>query len=118
MLKKRVITGLWAFALVIGAIWFDRPIPWFTVLIAAWGALAVLEVYQLTGVSRFPVLVVFGLVWSLAYTVSPHLDMAVVVPALRDQSRIITGGQPAIAHRPSSNGLPGLRSGDQQGDGL
>ncbi len=82
MLKKRVITGLWAFALVLGAIWFDRPIPWFTVLIAAWGALAVLEVYRLNGVSRFPVLVVFGLVWTLAYSVSPHLDLPVLIPVL------------------------------------
>ena len=76
MLRKRVITALWAVPLVILAIWFDRPIPWFTLLMAVWGLLAVLEFYRMGRVSRFGPLTGFGLVWTLLFILEPHIRYA------------------------------------------
>lgn len=74
MLKKRVITALWLIILVVAALWFDRPLPWFTILIAAWGVLAVLEVYRLMGVSRIPVLLAIGIIWTAAFAITPYFS--------------------------------------------
>ena len=47
MLKQRIITSLWGIPLLIAAVWFDAPLPWFTVLIALWGLLAAFEYYRI-----------------------------------------------------------------------
>ena len=36
-LKRRVITSVIGVPIVVAMVWFDQPIPWFTVLAAAWG---------------------------------------------------------------------------------
>jgi phosphatidate cytidylyltransferase len=73
MLRKRVLTALWSVPLIILAVWFDEPVSWFTVLVAVWGVLAVLEFYRLTGVSKTPPLAVFGTIWTLLFIVGPQL---------------------------------------------
>jgi phosphatidate cytidylyltransferase len=72
MLKKRVITALWGIPLVVAAVWFDTPIPWFVILAAVLGILAVFEFYRITGVFKTLPLVVFGMVWTLLFIIRPY----------------------------------------------
>ena len=91
MLKKRVITALWGIPLLIATIWFDRPLPWFTILVAIWGALAVFEFYRLVA-AKTPPLTYFGLIWTLLFILSrdsdllsalqPHLNLDLLTPLL------------------------------------
>ena len=60
MLKKRIITALLAIPVLVVAIWFDKPLPWFTVLVAVWGLLAILEFYRLVAVLKVSPLTGFG----------------------------------------------------------
>ncbi len=82
MLKKRVITALWGIPLLVAAIWFDRPLPWFTILVAIWGLLATFEFYKMVAASKVPPLTYFGLVWTLLFILSPHFDYALLTPLL------------------------------------
>jgi phosphatidate cytidylyltransferase len=72
MLKKRIITSLWGIPLLVAAVWFNRPLPWFTTLIAIWGLLAAFEFYRMAYPSRLPSIAYFGLVWVLLLILSPH----------------------------------------------
>ncbi len=92
MLKKRVITALWGIPLLIAAIWFEQPLPWFTILLAIWGVLAVFELYRLVAASKVPPLTYFGLLWTLLFILSrnsnllsilePHFDLNLLTPLL------------------------------------
>ncbi len=92
MLKKRVLTALWGIPLIIVAIWFDKPLPWFTVLIGIWGMLAVFEFYRLVAASKVSPLTYFGLIWTLLFIISrnsdllallePHFDLNLLTPLL------------------------------------
>ncbi len=99
MLKKRVITALWGIPLIIAAVWFEKPLPWFTVLIAVWGVLAVFEFYRLVAASNVPPLTYFGLVWTLLFILSrnsdllsvlePHFDLSLLMPLLLTSSLVL-----------------------------
>jgi len=87
MLKKRVITALWGIPLIITVIWFGDP--WFTILVAIWGLLAVSEFYRMVTASKVPPLTYFGLIWTLLFILSPHhgiilpqIDYAILMPLL------------------------------------
>jgi phosphatidate cytidylyltransferase len=82
MLRKRIITALWGIPLVILAVWFAGPLPWFTILAAVCGLLAVNEFYRLTGVIKFPPLFIFGLAWTLLFILQPHCPYAGSLPVL------------------------------------
>ena len=82
MLRKRVITVLWGIPLLVAAIWFDKPLPWFTVLVAIWGVLAAIEFYRLVAVSKAAPLTYFGPVWILLFILSPHFNYDFVTPLL------------------------------------
>lgn len=71
MLRKRVITSLWAIPLVAVAIWFDRPLPWFAILAAICGLVAAYEFYYLVGKTKVPPLTYFGLIGTLLFILSP-----------------------------------------------
>ncbi|MFH1646156.1 MAG: phosphatidate cytidylyltransferase [Chloroflexota bacterium] len=73
MLRKRVVTALWGVPLIILAIWFGGPLPWFSLLAAVWGMLAVIEFYRMTAVSKILPLTCFGLVWTLFFILHPHI---------------------------------------------
>jgi len=90
MLKKRFITALWGIPLLIAAIWFDKPIPWFTILVAIWGLLAVFEFYKLVNPSKVPPLTYFGLIWSLLFILSPHFNYDLVTPLLLTSAVILS----------------------------
>ena len=92
MLKKRLITALWGIPLLVAAIWFDTPLPWFTILVAICGVLAVFEFYRLVEASAVPPLTYFGLIWTLLFIVGrdsdllsilePHFDLNLITPLL------------------------------------
>jgi len=77
MFRKRVITALWGIPLLIVAIWFNEPLPWFTVFAAVWGLLAVFELYRMMAVSRILPLACFGLIWTLLFILRPQFDFSV-----------------------------------------
>jgi phosphatidate cytidylyltransferase len=81
MLRKRIITALWGIPLLIVAVWFDEPLPWFTILAAVWGLLAVLEFYKMAFPKFLPV-TWFGLVWTLLFILHPHFNYEYVVLVL------------------------------------
>ena len=82
MLKKRVITALWGIPLLVIVVWFDEPLPWFTIFVAIWGLLAVFEFYRLVAVSQVLSLTSFGLLWTLLFILSPHCTYEFTVPIL------------------------------------
>ncbi|MFQ6121830.1 MAG: phosphatidate cytidylyltransferase [Dehalococcoidales bacterium] len=88
MLKKRVITALWGIPLIIVTVWFDKPLPWFTILVAIWGLLAAYEFYQM--VLRVPSLTYFGLVWTLLFILSPHFDYDFIIPVLLTSAMVLS----------------------------
>jgi len=88
MLKKRLLTSLCAIPLLIILIWFDKPLPWFTLFIALWGALAVFEFYRMVADSKVPPLTCFGIIWTLLFILSPHFDYG-FLPLLLFASAVI-----------------------------
>jgi len=92
MLEKRLITALWGIPLLIAAIWFDTPLPWFTVLIAIWGMLAAFEFYRLVSVTKALPLTYFGVLFCLFFilsrdsdllvTLEPHFNLNLLTPLL------------------------------------
>lgn len=82
MLKKRLLTALVGLPLLILFIWFDWPLPWFTLFLAVWVLFATREFYTLVGVRKAPSLTVFGLVWSVLFLLSPHFRYGFLLPLL------------------------------------
>ncbi len=89
MLKKRAITALWGIPLLVATIWFDQPLPWFTIVVAIWGLLAAFEFYKMVAVAKVPPLTYFGLIWTLLFILSPHFDYATLTPLLLTSAVIL-----------------------------
>ncbi len=87
MLKKRVITGLCGIPLLAAIVWFGTP--WFTILVAIWGVLAVFEFYKMVAASKAPTLTYFGLIWTLLFILSPHFDYDTLIPLLLTSAVIL-----------------------------
>jgi phosphatidate cytidylyltransferase len=66
--------------LVILAIWFGDPWPWFTLLIAAAALAGTYEFYQMANFDRREPLIYLGLLWALALVLSPHYQNTNVLP--------------------------------------
>ena len=79
MLKTRVITALVGLPLLVAAVWFETPVPWFTVLVAAWGVVAAYEFYRLVKASKAPPLTYFGLAWTLFFILSREPLLLVLI---------------------------------------
>ena len=90
MLKQRIITGLWGIPLLIAAVWFAQPLPWFTVLVAIWGLLAVFEFYKIVAGAKVPPLTYFGLIWTLLFILSPHFNYAFTIPLLLTSAVVLS----------------------------
>ena len=88
MLKKRVITALWAIPLLIAVVWFGTP--WFTILVAIWGLLAVFEFYNMVAASKMPPLTYFGLIWTLLFILSPHFRYDFLMPLLLTSAVVLS----------------------------
>ncbi len=92
MLRKRVITALWAIPLVVAVVWFDKPLPWFTLFITIYGILAILEFYRLVASTKVVPLAGFGLIWTVLLILSrepdllsilgPHFNLNLLTPLL------------------------------------
>ena len=89
MLKKRVIFAIGGIPLLIAAVWFDQPLPWFTVLVAIWGLLAAFEFYKMVATAKVPPLIYFGLIWVLLFILSPHFDYVILTPLLLTSAVIL-----------------------------
>ena len=89
MLKKRLITALIIIPLLVAAVWFDKPLPWFTIFVASWGVLAVLEFYRMVAARRAPPLTYFGLILTLLFIISPHFDYTLLNPLLLTSAVIL-----------------------------
>ncbi len=74
MLKKRLISGIILGAAALLAVWFDEPLPWLTIAVAAWGLFALREFNRVvTQIKSAP----FGLIGSVAvvaFIASPHFE--------------------------------------------
>jgi phosphatidate cytidylyltransferase len=81
MLRKRVVTALCITPPVVAAVWFDKPLPWFTILVAVVGLLAAFEFYRLANL-KVPPLIYFGLTWTLLFILSPHFNYDFLKPLL------------------------------------
>ncbi len=77
MLKQRVITALWGIPLLVAVVWLGEP--WFTILVALWGLLAVSEFYRLVAASKVSPLTYFGLVWTLFLILSRNPDLLAIL---------------------------------------
>jgi len=89
MLKKRVITALWGIPLLVAAVWFDQPLPWFTILVAIWGLLAVFEFYKLGEKAKLAPLTYFGLLWTLLFILNPQLNNDYITPQILLASAVV-----------------------------
>jgi phosphatidate cytidylyltransferase len=72
MVKQRVITSIVGLPVVIAAVWFNQPVPWFAIFAGVWGLLAVLEFYKLAGVSNRLPITWFGLAGTLLFILNPY----------------------------------------------
>jgi phosphatidate cytidylyltransferase len=90
MLKYRVITGAVGVPLVILAIWFGDPWPWFTLLIAAAALAGTYEFYHMANFNRREPLLYLGLLWALALVLSPHYRSLDVLPIVITATMLIS----------------------------
>jgi phosphatidate cytidylyltransferase len=90
MLKHRVITGAVGVPLIILAIWFGDPWPWFTLLIAAAALAGTYEFYHMVNFDRREPLIYLGLLWTLALVLSPHYRNPDVLPIIITATMLIS----------------------------
>ena len=90
MLKHRVITGAVGVPLVILAIWFGDPWPWFSLLIAAAALAGTYEFYHMANFDRREPLLYLGLLCSLALVLSPHYRSLDVLPIVITATMLIS----------------------------
>ncbi len=79
MLKKRILSALWGIPILATIIWLGPP--WFSLLVAAWGLLAVFEFYRLVS-ARITPLTYLGLILTLLFILSPHFNYNRLLPLL------------------------------------
>jgi len=89
MLKKRLLTALWGIPIMVAAVWFDQPLPWFTILVATWGLLAVFEFYKMGEKLKIVPLTLFGLLWTLLIIISPQFDNRYLAPPILATSGVV-----------------------------
>jgi phosphatidate cytidylyltransferase len=90
MLKHRVITGAVGVPVVILAIWFGDPWPWFSLLIAAAALAGTYEFYSIANFDRREPLLYLGLLYSLALALSPHYRSPNVLPIVITTTMLVS----------------------------
>jgi len=90
MLKHRVITAAVGVPLVILAIWFGDPWPWFSLLIAAAALAGTYEFYHMANFDRRDPLIYLGLLWSLALVLSSPYRNLDVLPIVITATMLIS----------------------------
>lgn len=107
MFKKRLITALLGLPVIIAVLWFGEP--WFTIVIALWGMLAIYEFYHMVSKPNVSPLLYLGLVFTLLFIISrnpdiiafitPHINLSLVIPLLVTLAIIVTATWLIIRHR-------------------
>ena len=82
MLRYRVITAAAGLPLIVLAIWFGDPWPWFSLLIAAAALAGTFEFYHMANFDRREPLLYLGLSWTLALVLSPHYANPDLLPTV------------------------------------
>lgn len=82
MLKKRLITALFGIPILFAVVWFDGPLPWFSIFAVGWCVLAAIEFYKITSVTKVLSLTCLGLVGTLLLVLSPHFKESYAIPLL------------------------------------
>jgi phosphatidate cytidylyltransferase len=90
MLKHRVITAAVGVPLVILAIWFGDPWPWFSLLIAAAALAGTYEFYHMANFNRREPLLYLGVLYSLALVLSPHYRSPDALPILITTTMLVS----------------------------
>ncbi|MGD2065099.1 MAG: phosphatidate cytidylyltransferase [Dehalococcoidia bacterium] len=90
MLKHRVITGAVGVPVVILAIWFGDPDPWFSLLIAAAALAGTYEFYHIANFDRREPLLYLGLLYSLALVLSSHYRSPDVLPIVITTAMLVS----------------------------
>ncbi len=90
MLKHRVITAAVGVPLIILAIWFGDPWPWFTLLIAAATLAGTYEFYHMANFDRREPLLYLGLLLALAFVLSPHYRSPDILPIVITATMLIS----------------------------
>jgi phosphatidate cytidylyltransferase len=89
--QKRIISSVIAIPIVVALVWFDTPLPWFTVLVAVWGMGGAYEFLSLVKRSKgISPLIPFGLLWVLLLIISPHFDHIPHLSRISPSSFLIT----------------------------
>ena len=90
MLRHRVITAAVGVPLVILAIWFGDPGPWFSLLIAAAALAGTYEFYHMADFNRREPLLYLGVLYSLALVLNPHYRDPDVLPILITATMLVS----------------------------
>ena len=90
MLKHRVITAAVGVPLVILAIWFGDPGPWFSLLIAGAALAGTYEFYHMANFDRREPLLYLGVLYSLALVLSPHYRNPDALPILITTTMLVS----------------------------
>jgi len=80
MLRYRVITAAIGLPLIVLAIWFGGPWPWFSLLIAAAALAGAFEFYRMANFHIREPLLYLGLLWTLAFVLNPHYTNPNILP--------------------------------------
>ena len=90
MLKYRVITAAVGLPIIVLAIWFGDPWPWFTLLIAAAALAGTYEFYRIANFGRREPLLYLGLLWTLALVLSPHYTNPDLLPGVITATTLVS----------------------------
>ncbi len=75
MVLKRIFTTIVLLPIVIAAVWFHQPVPWFTILITIWTAVATWEFYRLNQKAGYKPLWLFGILISILFVLSREREV-------------------------------------------
>jgi phosphatidate cytidylyltransferase len=84
MLKNRIVTTLVGLPVLIIAVWFDRPIHWFTLFISLCGIIAAGEFYRMVARARVSPYTYFGILWSLLFIISADNTISGIISPYLD----------------------------------
>jgi phosphatidate cytidylyltransferase len=91
IIQQRILSSVIAIPIIVVLVWFDTPLPWFTVLAAGWGLGSVYEFYNIIKRSKgVSPLFTFGLLWALLLIISPHFDHIPHLSGITPVSFLIT----------------------------
>lgn len=90
MLRTRFITAVIALPLVILAVWFNSPVPWFTVAAALIGLLGAEEYFRITDIRHSTFLRVAGDIFTVLLIIHSHYDRHYTLPVLLGAGVIIS----------------------------